>query len=46
MHIYRLLILLGHVMGWAFDWAAARPRPSLGLIVWLLRVPGSLLVVF
>jgi len=26
MHIYRLLIMFGHVMGWAFDWAWAKPR--------------------
>jgi len=33
MHIYRLLIMFGHVMGWAFDWAVDGSRPSPGPIV-------------
>jgi len=27
MHIYRLLIMFGHVMGWALVWAVGGPRP-------------------
>jgi len=46
MRIYRLLIMSGHVMGWAFDWAAAGPGPSPGPTVWLLKALGSWLVVF
>jgi len=46
MHIYRLLIMSCHVMGWAFYWAVDGPKPSLGPIVWLLWAPGSWLVVF
>jgi len=27
MHIYRLLIMSGHVMGWAVIWAVGGPGP-------------------
>jgi len=27
MHIYRLLIMSGHVMGWALVWAVGGPGP-------------------
>jgi len=27
MHIYKLLIMSGHVMGWASVWALGGPRP-------------------
>jgi len=46
MHIYRLLIMSGHVMGWAFDWAANDPGPSPGPTVWLYWALGSWFVVF
>jgi len=46
MHIYRLLIMSGYVMGWAFDWAVDGPEPSLGPICWLLWVLVAWLVVF
>jgi len=46
MHIYRLLIMFGHVMGWAFDWAINGPRPSPSPTVWLLWALGTWLVVF
>jgi len=36
MHIYRLLIMSGHVMGWTFDWAADGSGASLGPTIWLL----------
>jgi len=45
MHIYKLLIMSSHVINWAFEWAVAGPRPSLGPTVWLLRVLGSWFVV-
>jgi len=46
MHIYRLLIMSSHVVGWAFDWAADGPRPSPCPTVWLLWALGAWLVVF
>jgi len=46
MHIYSLLIMSGNIMGWAFDWAANGPGPSLGPTVLLLWAPRSWLVVF
>jgi len=27
MHIYRLLIMFGHVMGWAHTWEIGGPEP-------------------
>jgi len=27
MRIYRVLIMSGHVMGWALVWAVSGPRP-------------------
>jgi len=27
MHIYRSLIMFGHVMGWALAWAVGGPGP-------------------
>jgi len=27
MHIYRLLIMFGHVMGWAHVWVVGGPGP-------------------
>jgi len=41
MHIYRLLIMSGHIMGWAFDWATDWPGPSPGPTIWLLWAPGA-----
>jgi len=46
MRIYRLLIMFGHVMSWAFDWAIVGRRPSPGPTIWLLRALGSWLVMF
>jgi len=31
MHIYRLLIMSGRVVGWALVWAESGPRPSQAL---------------
>jgi len=46
MHIYRLLIMSGHVVSWAFDWAVDGPGPNLGPTVSLLWALGASLVVF
>jgi len=36
MHIYRLLIMFGHVMGWALVWAIGGPGPQPRPLVRLL----------
>jgi len=43
MRIYRLLIMSGQVMGWAFDWVVVGPGPSLGPTVWFIE--GSRILV-
>jgi len=45
MRIYRLLIMFGHIMGWASVWAAGGPGPSSGPLARLLWALGALLVI-
>jgi len=42
--IYSLLIMSGHVMGWALGWAASGPGPSPGPLARSLWALGALLV--
>jgi len=44
MRIYNLLIMSGHVMGWALVWAASGPEPSPCPLVWSMWALGALLV--
>jgi len=44
MRIYRLLIMSGHVMGWASVWIAGGHGPSPGPLARLLWALGALLV--
>jgi len=46
MRIYSLLIMFGHVMGWALVWAAGGPGPRLGPLARSLWALGALLVMF
>jgi len=44
MHIYRLLIMFGHVMGWALVWAAGGFGPNPSPLARLLLALGALVV--
>jgi len=45
MHIYRLLIMFGHVMDWALDWSADGHGPSRPQCL-IIVGPRAWLVVF
>jgi len=46
MRIYSLLIMSGHVIGWAFVWVVSGLGPSLGPLARLLWALEALLVMF